>query len=380
MIKRIIRTWFTGALYILAAVGYSFFAILWVVRFMQTTRRLLVFLCAVILLLAGTGIYLFVPLHTSQTPIELTVEKGSSLRSIGRMLAKQGVVPSSTAFVLWMRFRGDESRIQAGRFTVFKGEGIVSASVKLLHATPIETTVTIPEGLTVEQTASIISRAFHIDSLEFVRECGDTEVLREHGIPALSCEGYLFPDTYRFPPDATARDIVRRMTAHFEEMFTTLSSPPSAVSTVASGFSKHEDVILASIVEREAEAASERTHISGVFHNRLSRRIPLGADPTIRYALRKFNGPLLVSELSMDTPFNTRRYAGLPPGPICSPGIASLSAALAPLQTKDLYFVAKWDGSGTHDFSTTNEEHCRKKNEIRRMNDLKKVHALQEKK
>ena len=377
MIKKIIRacgrTWFTGALYILAAAGYSFYAVLWTIRFMQTTKRMLIFFCAGCVLPFAAAVYLFVPLHRSQSAIELTVEKGASLRSIGRTLASQGVVPSSTAFILWMRFRGEETKIQAGSFTFFKGEGILTASRKLLHATPIEVTVTIPEGLTIEQTAGIICRTFHSDSSEFIRECGDTAILRDHGICAPSCEGYLFPDTYRFPPDAASRDIVRRMTAHFEEMTATI--PPPVRRSNAPALSTHEYVILASIIEREAELASERPHISGIFHNRLEKRIPLGADPTIRYVLRKFNGPLLASELAMNTPFNTRQHAGLPPGPICSPGLASLAAAMAPQQTKDLYFVARWDGSGAHDFSMTNEEHARKKNEIRRMNDLKKVTA-----
>jgi UPF0755 protein len=377
MIRSIVRafgrTWFTGALYILAAAGYAFYAVLWTIRFMQTSKRILFFLCAACIVALAAAAYLFVPLHRSQTTIELTVQKGSSLRSIGRALASQGVVPSSAAFILWMRFRGEEKKIQAGRFTFFKGEGIVSASKDLLHATPIEVTVTIPEGLTIEQTASVICRAFHNDSSEFVGACGDTAILREHGIEASSVEGYLFPDTYRFPPDATSLDIIRRMVAHFEEMTATLPAPVARSGGLP--LTMHEYVILASIVEREAEIASERSHISGVFHNRLERRIPLGADPTIRYALRKFNGPLKVSELSKDTPYNTRLRVGLPPGPICSPGLASLAAAMAPENTKDLYFVAKWDGTGAHDFSMTNEEHTRKKNEIRKMNDLRKVTA-----
>jgi UPF0755 protein len=216
----------------------------------------------------------------------------------------------------------------------------------------------------------------HIDSLEFVRECGDTTVLRAHAPGVPSVEGYLFPDTYRFPPDAAPRDIIRRMTAHFEEMTATL--PAVETSAGKPALSRHEYVILASIIEREAEVAEERARISGVFHNRLAKKIPLGADPTIRYALRKFNGPLLVSELAMNTPYNTRLHTDLPPGPICSPGLASLSAAMVPMQTKDLYFVAKWDGSGTHDFSQTNEEHSRKKNEIRRMLDRNQVHVIGE--
>lgn len=341
---------------------------------MQTKKTVALFCGAVCVLLLAGAAYLVVPMHRHGPAIELTVEKGSSLRSIGRMLARQHIVPSSTAFILWMRLRGEESKIQAGRFTVNEGEGILAASRDLLHATPIELTLTVPEGLTVEQTAGIVARALHLDSTEFVRECSDTAILREHQIDAPQLEGYLFPDTYRFAPDVTPRDIIRRMVAHFEEMAANLPAAASRQGTQT--LSLHQYVILASIVEREAELASERQHISGVFHNRLERKIPLGADPTIRYALRKFDGPLFASELAMDSPYNTRLHAGLPPGPICSPGFASLAAAMDPQQTKDLYFVAKWDGTGAHDFSETNEEHTRKKNEIRRMNDLRlKVNA-----
>ena len=126
-----------------------------------------------------------------------------------------------------------------------------------------------------------------------------------------------------------------------------------------------EAVTLASIVEKEAEVAAERPRIAGVFINRLEKRMPLGADPTVRYIFRKFDGPLLASELNAASPYNTRKYAGLPPGPICSPGLASLKATVSPLKTNELYFVAKWDGSGEHEFSVTNEEHGRKKIAIR---------------
>jgi UPF0755 protein len=127
-------------------------------------------------------------------------------------------------------------------------------------------------------------------------------------------------------------------------------------------------VILASIVEKEATLDEERGRIAGVFHNRLRLGYPLGADPTVRYALRKFSGPLRVSELNSRHPYNTRVHRGLPPGPICSPGLGSLEAAACPAETKDLYFVARWDGSGGHDFSRTLAEHERKKRLIRRQN------------
>ena len=194
--------------------------------------------------------------------------------------------------------------------------------------------------------------------------------MNEHGIDAPSLEGYLFPDTYRFPPDATSRDVIRRMTAHFEEMTATFL--PRRNGRERNPHVMHEYVILASIVEREAN--SPRTT---PYFRRVSQ--PAGKENSARrrpdhpVCAQKFNGPLFASELAMDTPYNTRPHAGLPPGPICSPGLASLAAAMSPEQTKDLYFVAKWDGSGAHDFSMTNEEHTRKKNEIRRMNDLRKA-------
>jgi UPF0755 protein len=204
-----------------------------------------------------------------------------------------------------------------------------------------------------------------------VKVCQDSNEARKYGIGAPSLEGYLFPDTYRFPPDISPEGIVKRMMEHFNEMYETIARPPGAET----GLTKHETVVLASIIEKEAELASERPLISGVFHNRLKKGIPLGADPTTRYIFGKFSGPLLASELSAQSPYNTRLHAGLPPGPICSPGLASLTAALCPQQTKMLFFVAKWDGSGSHDFSMTNEEHTRKKDAIRRSNDQRKAQA-----
>jgi len=136
-------------------------------------------------------------------------------------------------------------------------------------------------------------------------------------------------------------------------------------------YSLHEVLTLASIVEKEATLASERGRIAGVFHNRLKKGWPLGADPTVRYIFRKFDGPLYVSELNSDSPYNTRRFAGLPPGPICSPGLGAIQAGAKPDSTDDMFFVALWDGSGAHDFSVTNAEHDRKKLKIREENELR---------
>jgi UPF0755 protein len=371
VVRALVRTWCTGALYFLAALGYLFYGVLWSVRFMQKSRILILSLALVAACVAAAGVYLFVPRGGKVVPIEIVVEKGSSIHAIARKLREARVVPSSFAFVLWVKFLGTEKKIQAGKVSLFKGEGMVSAARKLLHAEPIEIIVTIPEGLTIEQTASIIAHALAIDSAAFAAACDDEETLRRLGIPAQSAEGYLFPDTYRFAPDVTVSDIVKRMADHGADMYAGIPADSSL-----SGLSRHEVITLASIVEKEATLDSERPLVAGVFSNRLARRMPLGADPTVRYVLRKFSGPLLASDLAVNSPYNTRRFAGLPPGPICSPGLASLRAALFPAQTKELYFVAKWDGSGAHDFSTTGAEHEKKKMQIRRMNEARKAEAV----
>jgi UPF0755 protein len=374
-VKAFFRTWFTGALYCLALAGYTFYGILWTIRFMQTYKKPFFALAVLFLAVGAVVAYLFLPLHPHGKPIEVIVEKGATLHAISRELKKDRIVPSSAVFILWLKITGDEKKIQAGRVVLFEHEGIFSAAQKLLHAEPVEIPVTVPEGLTVEQTAGIVGPAFGFDSAAFVAACKDQALLGNHGFLQSSCEGYLFPDTYRFPPDVTPQRVVERMLEHFEEKYGEAASVPGAAP-----MSKRDAVVLASIIEKEAAVASERPFISGVFHNRLHKKIPLGADPTVRYILRKFSGDLHVSELNIDSPYNTRLRTGLPPGPICSPGFASIKAALHPAQTGFLYFVARWDGSGAHDFSTTNAEHAKKKEQIRKANEIRKKKTLPEKK
>ena len=368
MIKRLVkncaRTWFTGAIYLLACAGYLFYGILWTIRFMQTAKRLVI-VSLVIILLGTAGVYyaLF-PVGTTGGPVDIRVNHGASLRSIALTLEKRKVITWAPALIGWMKCRGMEKHFQAGRFVFYVNEGAVSAAQKLLHAEPVEVAVTIPEGLTIEQTALLFHNALNIDTMEFDSLCARADFIRKLEVDAPSLEGYLFPDTYRFSEDVTATDIIRRMIAHFNESFKTIAQPPEGQSQL----SKNQVVILASIIEKEAVVESERPRISAVFHNRLKKGMPLGADPTVRYIFKKYSGPLLVSELKSRSPYNTRVFAGLPPGPICSPGLASLQAALMPAESRELYFVAKWDGSGAHDFSLTYVEHNKKKETIQRLN------------
>ncbi len=360
------RLWLTGALYLFAGAGFVFYGLLWVVRMMQTRVRAAVI---VVLLVSLTGGGAFVWYcgagRRGGAPVEVLVEPGQSLWRVARELDQREVVCSARALVAWMKLTGGERAMQAGLHRFSAGAGVFAAARGLRHAAAVESTVTVPEGLTIEQTARVLSEALGIDSAQFAAVCTSSALASELGLDASSLEGYLFPDTYRFAPDVAVRSIARTMVARFEEQLGRVSVD----STAADHLSRHEIVILASIVEKEATLASERTRIAGVFHNRLRRGIPLGADPTVRYALRKFSGPLRVSELKSTSPYNTRVHRGLPPGPICSPGAGALQAAAAPMQTAELYFVALWDGSGAHDFSRTLAEHERKKNEIRRRNE-----------
>ena len=369
MIKRIVSSvaavFLTGLLFGLFLLGYAFYAIVWLFRFMQTKKTVTAFAIGCCILLAATAgfRYLFMPLGKTGERIAIVVPRGCSVRGVADSLFSHGIVTSRRALVLWLKVTGIDRKIMAGRYSFAGKQGVFAASRAFKRPVSIDKTVTIPEGLTIEQTANRIAQVFPFDTAVIIRLCRDTAFMRTAGIDSgASLEGYLFPDTYRFLETASPEEVLRRMVAHFEEIY-------AAVDTTAASLTKREIVILASIVEKEAALAVERPRIAGVFFNRLRLRQPLGADPTVRYALKKFSGPLSYSDLNVASPYNTRRYRGLPPGPICSPGRASLIAAISPMRTNELYFVARWDGSGAHDFSVTNEEHSRKKMAIRYQNE-----------
>jgi UPF0755 protein len=359
------KIWFTGFLYILAFFGYIFYGLLWGIRIMQRNIRVAAGVLIIGgLVIAGYCIYLFAPLQKPGESVTITIVQGAPLRTVARILQNQDIVPSARILRYWIKFKGYEKRIQAGNYTFNKHEGIISAAEKLLHATPVEITVTIPEGMIIDDIARRMGDVFHFDTAMFIARCSDSAFIKDLGLDVSSLEGYLFPETYKFPPDAPIDEIIKSMVWKFKEKFSSLAFDTSFDIRL----NRHDFVTLASIVEKEATLASERGRIAGVFYNRLRIHEPLGADPTIRYLLKKFSGPLRVSELKTQSPYNTRINHGLPPGPICSPGFAALQAVASPERTRELYFVAKWDGTGAHDFSVTQAEHDRKKLEIRRKN------------
>ena len=203
----------------------------------------------------------------------------------------------------------------------------------------------------MRQIAGILKRRIDIDSLEFLRLATDRRFANSVGIGASNLEGYLFPDTYKLSWGTTPNGVARVMVEQFNRTFTdSLSKRAEEID-----LSLAQVVTLASMIEAEAKDGNERDLISAVYHNRMRRGMLLQCDPTVIYALPDLNRPLLLKDLEVDSPYNTYRYPGLPPGPICNPGRASIVAALYPADVNYLYFVAT--GEGSHIFSTTLTQH-----------------------
>lgn len=328
-------------------------------------KRLLVVLS--LLGIAAIGIFGWaVTTPVASGPVSLwRLQPDDRIRSISQRLAQEGRIPpwSARTFRLLARLRGLDRRIHPGFFHLYQNMSVWTAVEILLGPSRPGLRATLPEGRTCQDLSGILVRSQVVpDSAVFARLCQDTAVARQSGIPGhTGIEGYLFPDTYLFDGTETPLDVVRIMHKHQMHV---LEEVGDSSSPVVKAFGWHGAVTLASIVEREAAVRAEAPRIAGVFWLRLRLGIPLGADPTIRYALGKFTGSLKKSELAMETPYNTRLYAGLPPGPIANPGREALKAAFHPDTSEGwLYFVGKDDGSREHFFARDLNQHVRFKNQ-----------------
>lgn len=304
---------------------------------------------------------LVLPLPTRGEPRTFAIRPGDGASSISRRLVQEGhLAPwQRTGFVLTARLTGLQARLRPGTFQIPASSSIWRLVHLFESATPTSLRVTLPEGRTCRDFAGILSRQWLGDSTEFAALCRDSSFAAELGIPGSSLEGYLFPDTYAFDGGESPKEILRFLKRRFDEV---LAEVADSSSPVWRAYGRHGMLTLASIVEREAAVRSEAPRISGVFWLRLREGIPLGADPTVRYALDKFTGTLTKTDLALVSPYNSRLFAGLPPGPIANPGRQALQAAMAPDTTGGwLYFVAKDDGSREHFFGRTLNEHVRYK-------------------
>lgn len=324
-------------------------------------RILLVFALVVICIIlgiigyAGIHVYTFWSTPPDQNAEEkvVLVERGMSLRLIAERLEQNGVITDKNLFMILARFYRKGKSIKAGEYK-FTTSMLPAEVLEILQEGRILfRTATIPEGYTSFQIAELLDSLGFADKETFLQLVFDKQCALELKIEADNFEGYLFPNTYNIHRGMTEKEIIREMVEEFWQVMT----PDLQEEIRQKGFTIHEIVILASIIEKEAQVGEERELISAVYHNRLKIKMKLDSDPTVIYGLKNFNGNLTKADLQSDSLYNTYKRRGLPPGPIANPGEASLLAAIRPADVKYLYFVSRNDG--THEFSNSYQDHIR---------------------
>lgn len=292
----------------------------------------------------------------SGSEVFVEIPSGTGVGSIATRLAEAGVVPDPLTFRLAARLSGGDRRLQAGEYRFADPASPVDIVSRLARGDVYSRGITFPEGLTIAEMAAIFERSGIGTAIDFVAAGQNGAAIGDFDPEAASLEGFLFPDTYALPRSAGAAGAVQVMVDRFKRAF----DADLRAATVAARMSPREVVTLASLVEKETATPAERPLVAAVYLNRLKRGIPLQCDPTVIYALMKagrWNGNLTRMDLQMDSPYNTYKYAGLPPGPIASPGRPSMEAVVRPADVPYLYFVSRNDG--THAFAATLEEHSR---------------------
>lgn len=315
----------------------------------------------VALALVGAGIVLLLASTLAMgyqgfpTPVILEFPKGTTTSAMAQQLADAGVVRYPWQFVL-ARLLHPAFRLQAGEYQFTHPDTTWSVFDRIVRGDIFFYQLTVPEGSNMFDISNSLSAFDFLKPADFLKAAQDPSLIRDLAPQAPTLEGYLFPSTYRLTRSTTARDLCRMMTDQFRKRWRQLQS-----KSAASG-PPNQIVTLASLIEKETAIGTERPVVASVFQNRLRLGMPLDCDPTTIYAALledRYRGAIYRSDLASGNAYNTYQHTGLPPGPIANPGLASLQAALSPAATDYLYFVAKADGSGGHQFSKTSDEHNR---------------------
>ena len=291
------------------------------------------------------------PVRPTQATFVL-LRPGWTTRHIARELQQQGVIRSSAAFLFIDYVKGVKT-VKAGEYKFEQPANAVDVWGRLTRGDVYARTVVVPEGYTMFDIASTVEQAGLGSAGDFlIAARNDLFLVRDIDPQAKSLDGYLFPDTYEFTRIDSAHDIVAAMVHRFRQQAHSIG--------LLGRSDTHKIVTMASIVEKETGDPNERPIVASVYYNRLARNMPLAADPSVIYAALlagRYRGTIYASDLQFDSPYNTYKYAGLPPGPVANPGTASLQAALHPAHTDYLYFVS--DNNGHHRFARDLEEHAR---------------------
>ncbi|MEO8725735.1 MAG: endolytic transglycosylase MltG [Acidobacteriaceae bacterium] len=315
-------------------------------------RKLLILL---IIIAFAAAVYLgfatFVPYGGSQ-PKDVELRPGDSTPVIAGKLQQAGAVRSATAFLLYHYTLGGKRSLKAGEYEFDHPETVGEVHQHIVRGEVAARIVVVPEGFNMFDIAQAVENAGIGSRQDFLNEVRtDTRLISDLSPQATSLEGYMFPDTYRFSKSSTPREMAGTMVRRFRQR-------AQAIGLLQHGAEIPALVTMASVVEKETAVPEERSLVAGVFYNRLRAHIALATDPSVIYAsllAGTWNGAIHQSELHSDSTYNTYTHAGLPPGPICNPGVSALQAAMAPATTDYLYFVA--DNRGHHRFARTLEEH-----------------------
>lgn len=302
--------------------------------------------------LAELNSYLYKPAYPLDSKRTLiSVASGDNFTKITDNLYNHRLILYPIKFKIAARLKGFDRKFIAGEYEFSGSMAPIRILESLENGKVFLHRLTIPEGFTICQIAEKLDQSGISSREDFISLASDPEFAAQIGIPAQTVEGYLFPDTYFFSKGSSPDQIITSMVNHFRKKF----GPAWEERSKQLGLSVHEIVTLASIIEKETGQEIERPVISSVFHNRLKKNIRLESDPTVIYGIKNFNGDITRRDLKEKTPYNTYVIPGLPPGPIASPGIKSIRAALFPDNTSYLFFVSKKDG--THQFSNNLKDH-----------------------
>ena len=287
--------------------------------------------------------------------VEVEIKEGMSLTQIADLLAEKGIVDDSFFFKLYVQQEGKEKNLLPGKYNLLTGSEYKAVLSSITSGTPEVTyKITIPEGFTVSQTLDRIAQEIpFIKRADLDKAVDISNYNFEFLKDVTSLEGFLFPKTYEVTINYTAQNIIEMLLTQYQLETGKLDYLPAANNS----FTPYDILIIASLIEREAYVPEERPLISAVIHNRLKEGMLLQIDATVRYALSKWDDIVTFDDLKVDSPYNTYLYAGLMPTPICSPGLASIEAALAPADVDYLYYVVTDPEKHTHSFSRTLEGH-----------------------
>jgi len=328
--------------------------------------------CVIILLViviggAGYGWLQMQPTSASEQAKEVQIKQGMGTSKIADVLEQEGLIKNSLIFKVYLKVNKEGSKFKAGKYALTPGLTYQEIIAKLNAGDVIPDEVirfTIPEGYTINQIADKLSADHQVDRAEFLSLVDDAAAFK---LPASTeiptdtklihqLEGYLFPETYELKKGSTAKDMIQRMLNELDKKLATLPSDWEQ-KMKAQNLNFHQLMTVASLIEREVVVDSERGLVAGVIYNRLKQNKPLQIDATIQYLFDKPKDRLYNKDLKIESPYNTYLHDGLPPGPIASPSLASIEAALNPEPSKYLYYVTKKDGSQSHLFAVTYKEH-----------------------